>query len=252
MSVKFLKKLKFIVLLFNLALVFCGFLFIGKFFKMPKKVIQKNSVSTQIDSEKQLIDELASCKSDLFVAKNELERLKFVPDSRKDVIKLMLSMRDIEQKIGKKTDFSADCVTFFSLASRIPTIQEYVLRYKQQMFKNNCNFANNEQIIQMIVPFQVKALDVQQKDEKHQEKWYNRLLDGLKYQVSKLFIKSKIQKSDLEIAIEKFKYSDALTILTETNFEKNDEFNMLYDAISSLKNIQQMINGIYDILRTNG
>lgn len=245
---KFFKRFKFIVLTFNLILVFCGFLFIGKFLKKEKTYKKENIIVNSIEN-KELIDELSKCKSDLFVIKNELEQLKFVPDSRRDIIKLLLVMRDIEQNIGKKVDFSANCVDFFSLTSRIPVIQEYVLKYKDQMFKNNCNFANNKMIIKMISSFQIEFIKNQQNDEK-KSTWYKQLLSDIKYQISKLFIKSRIKKSDIEIAVEEYDYDNALSILMENDFKKTDEYNELYSAISSLKNIKQMINGIYDILRT--
>ena len=247
---RFFNRFKFIILIFNFILVFCGFLFIGNYFNKQPKAVKKEDIYIKSIGEKALIDELSNCKSDLFVVKNKLEQAKFIPDSRQDTIKLLLVMRNFEQNIGKKIDFSSDCVNFFSLASRIPIIQEYVLKYKEQMFKNNCNFVNNEGIIQMILPFQIKNINF---DEQNEEKnnWYKRILYGIKIQASKLFIKSKIQKSDLEVAVENFNYDEALNILIKNDFKKNNEYNELYDAISALKNIKQMLNGIYDILKTD-
>ena len=203
----------------------------------------------QNTTDAMLISDLTNCKSELFITKNELEQQKMMPDARKDVINLILLLRDVEKKIGNTNDFSSDCIAIFSLASRIPIVQEYVLQYKEQMFKTNCNFANNKQIIEMILPFQIKELE--SKKMKKEKKWHKNILNNVKYKISKLFVKSKIQKSDLEIAVENYNYNEAIGILRTNNFDKNAEFNELYSAISVLNNIQQMIDGIYNILRTN-
>ena len=249
---KLTRKIKAIILIFNIVLIIFGLLFVKSLFKnSQKKHINDEVCKEQVTTEKVLIDELTTCKSELFTVKNELERQKIMPDMRKDAINLLLALHDFEKKIGNKTDFSSNCISIFAYASRIPIVQEFVLKYKEQMFKTNCNFANNEQIIKMILPFQIKALEVEANNEKKGKKWYKRFIGSVKYRISKLFVKSKIQKSDIEIAIENYNYNEAIALLISSNFEKNNEFNKLYDAISVLNNSQQMVNGIYDILRIN-
>ena len=249
---KLIKKIKTVLLIFCLILIVFGVFFIKNliFKKYPQEKQKTATIKKeQNTTDTMLISDLTNCKSELFITKNELEQQKMIPDARKDVINLILLLRDVEKKIGNTTDFSSDCIAIFSLASRIPIVQEYVLQYKEQMFKTNCNFANNKQIIEMILPFQIKELE--SKKIKKEEKWHKNILNSVKYKISKLFVKSKIQKSDLEIAVENYNYNEAISILRTNNFDKNAEFNELYSAISVLNKIQQMIDGIYNILRTN-
>ena len=253
--VKLIKKIKIVLLIFCLILIVFGVFFI-KSLILNKYPQEKQKIATikkeQNTTDTILIGDLANCKSELFITKNELERQKIMPDARKDIINLLLTLRDLEKKLGNQSDFSANCISLFSLASRIPIVQEYVLQYKEQMFKTNCNFATNKQIIEMILPFQIKTLEAETMIKKQREKkWYKRFINDVKNKVSQLFVKSKIQKSDLEIAVENYNYNEAIGILRTNNFDKNAEFNELYNAISVLNNIQQMIDGIYDILRTN-
>lgn len=212
---------------------------------------KNENTNTSISKENNiLIDDLSKCKNDLFLAQNELEKMKFLPDARKNIIELMFLMKKMENDIGKISNFSNYCVEFFALSSRIPVVQEYVLKYKDKMFSNNCRFVNNKQIIQMILPFQIQFLD-QRNQEHENEKWYQRAFNTLRHNVLKIFVKSQITKSDIEIAVENVNYDEALKILNNKHIDKNDEFNKIYDAISTLRNMQLMLEGVYGILRIN-
>ena len=63
-----------------------------------------------------------------------------------------------------------------------------------------------------------------------------------------MFVKSNIKKSELEIDIENKDYKSAVEFLNNGNFEKNDEFNKLYEAIIDLKNLKQLTEEIFGII----
>jgi len=252
MIVKFLSKIKFLILLINISLVVCGVLFIlSKFKKVPMECVSNEKIEQSKQIENNIIDELTTCQSDLFKAKNDLEQTKLIPDARKNIISLLMVIRDVEKDIGNKRNFSNECVKIFTLCSRIPYVQEFALGYKDKLFENNCNFETNSDILEKITPFQVELLKIQKDKEKKDEKFFKRFLFEMKYHISKLFVKSKIQKSDLEIAVEQYNYKDALSFLVSSGFERNDDYNKLYSSISVLKNFKEMIEGIYDIISVN-
>ena len=249
---KTLSKIKFIVVVINLVFVFCGFCFLGGFFskKAPVECKTAEIITKEQEEQKNLVEDFASCQNELFLAKNRIEKLKAEPDIRKDVVELLLLIRDVEKNIGTQKNFSNQCVRMFALASRIPIVQEHILKYKDAMFRSNCRYANNDDIVKMIVPFQVKFLEQkrEQESEKADEKLYKRLWSGVKFYVSKLFVKSNVKKSDLEIDIENGNYKSAVEFLNNGNFEKTDEFNQLYGAIVDLKNLKQLASEIFDII----
>ena len=249
---KIINKIKFIILVILLLLSLCGVFFLGEFFyKDHKECITQATFEAQKQENQTVLDELTSCQADLFTTKNELERAKILPDTRKDIINLLLIMRDMEKNIGKKNNFSNDCVRFFALASRIPIVQEYVLKYKTQLFENNCQFYSNKELVAMLLPFRVNLLKEEREQRNQTEKIYIRVWNGIKYHISKLFIESKIQKSEIETLVDDNKYHEALTILMSYNITKNDDFNTLYSAIHTLQNLKAMIDGTYEILVSN-
>ncbi|GEM_PF-6188644 len=249
---KTLSKIKFIVIVVNLALVFCGFCFLGGFFskKAPVECKTAEAITKEQEEQKNLVEDFANCQSELFLAKNQIEKLKVMPDVRKDVIELLLLARDIEKNIGIRKNFSNQCIRMFALASRIPVVQELILKYKDAMFRSNCRYANNDDIVKMIVPFQVKFLEQQreQENEKADEKLHKRLWSWVKFYVSKLFVKSNVKKSELEIDVKNGNYKGAMEFLNSGNFEKNDEFNKLYGAVVDLKNLKQLTGEIFEII----
>jgi len=250
--VKVFYKIKFIIFVILLLLSLCGVLFLGEFFyKDKKECITPSTLGEQKQENQSILDNLTSCQTELFKTQNALEQAKILPDTRKDVINLLLLMRDMEQNIGKKTSFSNDCVQFFALASRVPIVQEYVLKYKQQMFEVNCQFSTNKEIINMLLPLQVNLLKEEREQKNKTEKIHIRVWNGIKYYASKLFVESKLQQSELEIFIEKKKYSEALKVLQSYKLEKNNDFNILYSAINKLNNFTNMVAGIYDIIQNN-
>ena len=246
-----IRKLKFFAVLINVILIMCGCWFIVNVFFDTSKQHKSGELRQTELLEKNLMDSLTACQNDLFMVQNDRERLKLMPDVRKDVIRLMIVMRDMEKDIGIKQDFSSDCVLFFTLASKIPIIQEFILPYKQQMFKDNCRVANNSQIIGLIEPMQIRFLQKKDLDFDAKSKWYKRIMMSIKYQLGKLFIKSKIQKSDLEIAIENKQYQVALDMLNIIDVRSDADIGLLYDELTTLNSMQRMINGVYEIIRNN-
>ena len=235
-------------------MVVCGCLFIINKFNSKNECITEEKLEEENQNQNSLVEDLTTCQNDLFKKTNDLEQLKVLPDTRKDIIKLLLISHEFEKKIGFKNDFSNECIKFFTIASRISSVQEYVLKYKNQLFENNCNFSTNNDIIKMIIPFQIKFLDIEKENEKNKnkdEKIIPKILNEIKYKISKLFVKSNIQKSELEISIENSKYDEALQILRDGKFEITEEFNKLYNSISTLKNTTEMIEGVYNIVKNN-
>ena len=264
-------KIKTIILLLNLFFVVCGMLFVGSFFnkktnvscKLNKKVDNTEIENRNLDVKNSILNELTECQNNLFKYQNEAERLKLLPDVRKDVINLLLSLHTMEKKIGQENNLSSDCIKIFALSARIPSLQEYTNKYRQQMFANNCIFLTNLDIIKLIVPFQIQFLENQKETEKQEQnsnkKWYQRWFDDIRYSIAKLFVKSQIKKSDLEIAIESSNYKQAKKILedikniqTQNKIDKQTEKDAyllkIYNAVTNLNDLKQMINNIYLIL----
>ena len=79
---------------------------------------------------------------------------------------------------------------------------------------------------------------------------------NIKYNISKLFVSSNIKRSEIEILINNNEYAKALRLLDnkiveDKTLQDNEEYNNLYNAIRDLHSLKQMINGIYDIVKTN-
>ena len=246
----------------NFFLVLCGIFFLcGYFKKTPIECKKVEEIQQKEISKNNTLKELSDCQSNLFKAKNEVEVLKVIPDARKDIIDLLLKMREVEKKIGLKNDFGNDCVKMFAMSSRIPKVQEFALKYKEQMFKNNCNFKTNDEIIKLIIPFQVKFLKQQfikenDANNKNDSGFFKNAWINIKYNISKLFVSSNIKRSEIEILINNNEYAKALRLLDnkiveDKTLQDNEEYNNLYNAIRDLHSLKQMINGIYDIVKTN-
>lgn len=270
--VKITTKVKAIIFLLDLFLVVCGMLFLGSFFNKKTNIKCELNKPDKIennkdgdDVKKNIINELTECQNELFKYQNEAERLKLMPDVRKDVVNLLLSLHSMEQKIGQEANLSSDCIKLFSLSARIPVLQEYTNKYRSQMFSNNCIFLTNEDILKLIVPFQLQFLEKQQEMEQQEQngskKWHQKLISSVKYNISKLFVKSQIKKSELEIAIENSKYKQAKQILEDiklNNIETKEQqeqnkniYSTIYNAVNDLNDLHQMIDNIYLILRNN-
>ena len=162
-------------------------------------------------------------------------------------------MRDIEKRIGFDKDFSNDCVNLFALAQRIPEVQEMVLQYKNKMFDKTCQVAINSEIVGLITPFQVKIIDKQFEQQNVDSKLWKRALKGVKYRISRLFVSSKLEQSEIEKQVLNRNYQEALTLLDKMQIdtgdnEKNAEYKKLYDALEGLYLLQSMVDNMYKII----
>ena len=250
---KIITKIKFVCYLVVGLLCLCGVFFIRDFF--TKKVEEKQCIKVEenvLEKGKTLRD-LEACQAELFNTKNINEKLKIMPDSRKDIVKILLLMRDIEKRIGFDKDFSNDCVNLFALAQRIPEVQEMVLQYKNKMFDKTCQVATNSEIVGLITPFQVKIIDKQFEQQNVDSKLWKRALKGVKYRISRLFVSSKLEQSEIEKQVLNRNYQEALTLLDKMQIdtgdnEKNAEYKKLYDALEGLYLLQSMVDNMYKII----
>lgn len=245
---RLLLQIKTFFFLIIAGLCICGGLYIKSFFVKTKQAqIQNKVVQNEIVSNS--LRDLEKCKTELFDIKNEAERLKIMPDARKDIVKLLLILHDIDKKLGLKTDFSDECVRLFATASRVPIIQDYVVGYKEKMFEGICQVATQDHILALIVPFDIKVLDYQYKQSIKNEKLPSRILDGAKYNLLKFFKKTKIEKSPLEKLVIKRDYSGALNLLENSldgaSYRETEEYNNLHKSLNSLYLLDKLINDLY-------
>lgn len=255
-------KIKFLIILINLLLIICGVFFIHSHIK------DKQSKCIDIDVAKKqqqhqnisIFNDLAICKNDLFLAKKKVERLKAAPDIRKDIISLLILMREFEKKIGVIEDFSDYCIKMFTLSERIPMIHDYMSIFKKKMFKNGCNFSNNETIMNTIKPIRddINSALAQKyimnngnngnNIDKNNMSFLKKSYFNIKNCFVKLFVKNKIKENDLEIAIKYSNYDCALKIMNDNKLDKNEKYNQLYNSIKELQELQQMINDANEII----
>lgn len=191
--------------------------------------------------------DLEKCQSELLHSRREGEKLKTMPDARKNVISLLLLLRKVEKSLGQKRDFSNECVSIFAMSARIPDVQEYTLRYKDKMFEHICQVSTNDELIALIKPFQLKLLDTQYEEKVKDQKFWKSLWIGTKYQASKLFAKT-LERTDIEVNIEKGDYNTALKLLDGVKITTSQEYLALYDNLENIRNFRYMIDGIYEIL----
>ena len=112
---KILTKIKIFFYLVIGLFCFFGVLFIKNFFYNEVKEVKCEKKEENLVEKSKTLRDLENCQSELFLVKNANEKLKIVPDRRKDVVKILLLMRDIDRKIGIEKDFSNDCVNLFSV-----------------------------------------------------------------------------------------------------------------------------------------
>ena len=243
---RLLLQIKTFFFLIITGLCICGGLYIKGFFVKPKQIQNKVVPNETVSNS---LRDLEKCKTELFDVKNEAERLKIMPDARKDVVKLLLILHDIDKKLGLKTDFADECVRLFFIFFLIPVIQDYVVSYKEKMFEGICQVATQEDILALIIPFDVKVLDHQYKQSIKNEKLPSRILDGAKYNLLKIFKKTKIEKSPLEKLVIKRDYSGALNLLENSldgaSYRETEEYNNLHKSLNSLYLLDKLINDLY-------
>lgn len=247
-DMKILTKIKIFFYLVIGLFCFFGVLFVKNFFYNEVKEVKCEKKDENVLEKSKNLRDLENCQSELFLVKNANEKLKIIPDRRKDVIKLLILMREIEKKIGIEKDFSNDCVNLFSIGQRIPEVQDFILKYKDEMFSKMCQVSTNDEIISLIMPFQVKIIDQQYKDKNKDNNFIKQVFEGTKYHISRLFVKSRLEQSEIEKKVLNRQYNDALNLLEAMKLEKNNEYDKLYNAINGIYNLQYLIENVYKII----
>ena len=258
---KITSKIKSIFIFLIFILCVCGVLFIrDALFPVKKQVA---NIVKPFEDEKQDLSgtmrELEKCQSDLFFVKNDNEKLRVIPDARKDVISLLLTIRNIEEKLGKQKDLSNECVKLFATAYRIPDIQEMVVKYKETLFNKRCQIATEEEIIALIVPFEISVLDKKYEDKsKTEENGFMKFVNKVLHKTSKATKEMNIaHNSPLENLVIKKQYENALKMIEgqyNENYKIKDsdidvavkpEYKILHDALESLYIMNKMISELY-------
>ena len=116
------------------------------------------------------------------------------------------------------------------------------------MFDKFCQVANNDEIVSLIMPFQVKIIDKQYRDKNKDNNFIKQVFEGTKYHISRLFVKSKLEQSEIEKKVLNRQYNEALNLLEAMKMEKNEEYEKLYNAINSVYKLQYLIENIYKII----
>ena len=258
---KIASKIKSVFIFLVFILCICGVLFIrDAVFPVRKQVA---NVVKPFESKKQDLSgtmrELEKCQSELFFAKNDNEKLRVMPDARKDIISLLLNLRSIEKKIGKQKDLSNECVKLFATAYRVPDVQEIVAKYKETLFNTRCQIATEEEVILLIVPFEISVLDKKYEDKSKQaENGFMKLVNKILHKTSKVTKEMNItHNSILENLVIKKQYENALNMIEGqykenynikdggTNVVVKPEYKILHDALESLYIMSKMISDVY-------
>ena len=252
---KFFTKVKSVFFLLVAILCFFGVLFIKNSLTSKTSII-KNSNNKQIQNTNisGSLRDLEECKIQLFTLKHENEKIKLLPDTRKDIISLLFIMHDIEQQLGKKNDFSDECVRLFATASRINTVQEYILQYKDKMFSTICQVATEREILLLIKPFEMKILQYKYEIENSkidEQNKIKKIWNYIKYNTLKLFKKANIEKSILSDMILNKKYKETLDFIDKVSKDKNmkeSEYHELYSSLENIYLLDKIINDLYKML----
>ena len=253
---RFFTKVKSIFFLLIATLCFFGVLFIKNSLTNKTNIITNNSNNKQIQNTNisGSLRDLEECKTKLFTLKHENEKLKLLPDTRKDIISLLFIMHDIERQLGKKNDFSDECVRLFATASRINTIQEYIFKYKDKMFRTICQVATEREILLLIKPFEMKILQYKYEIENSKIDKQNKITkiwNTIKYNTLKLFKKTNIEKSMMSDMILNKQYKEALDFIDKVSKDKNmkeSEYNELYSSLENIYLLDKIINDLYKML----
>ena len=259
---KFTSKVKSVFIFLVFSLCVCGILFIHDIVVPIKKNVVSTMTTNQDISEAMI--ELEKCQSALFLIKNDNEKLKIMPDVRKDIISLLLTMQNIENKLGKQKDLSNSCVKLFSIAYRIPEIHKIADQYKESIFASKCQIATEDELISLVRPFEIDVLDKKYENQSKQKKHIiMKIIDNVLHKTSKATKQMNIaNNSTLTNLIIKKQYENALKLVEEQhqdNYQINKEHIDVYDAMeseyqalhNSLKSIitlNKMINDLYSAI----
>lgn len=254
-------KIKSIFIFLIFILCICGVLFIRDALFPVKKQVE--NIIKPLAGEKQDLSgtmrELEKCQSELFFTKNDNEKLRVMPDARKDTISLLLNIRNIEEKIGRQKDLSNECVKLFATAYRVPDIQEIVVKYKETLFNTKCQIATEDEIVALIVPFEISVLDKKYEDKsKTEENGFMKFVNKVLHKTSKATKEMNItHNSPLENLVIKKQYENALKMIEgqyNENYKIKDsdidvavkpEYKILHDALESLYIMNKMISELY-------
>ena len=265
---KIVSKIKSVFIFLIFILCICGVLFVRDGLFTSKKKVK--NILKPIENNRQdlsgVMRELEKCQSELFFAKNDNEKLKVMPDARKDVVSLLLTIRNIEGKIGKQKDLSSECVKLFAIAYRVPDIQEIVVKYKENLFNTRCQIATEEEVLALIVPFEISVLDRKYEDKSKQEEGrFMKFVNNILHKTSKATKEMNISHNGpLENLIIKKQYENALKMIEgrykDNNNIKDDdsndavgiEYQLLHTSIESLYVINKMIDELYVAIEKSG
>ncbi len=196
------------------------------------------------------MEDLTTCRNDLFVAKNKIKQLEVAPDVRKDIVSLLVLVREFEKDIGVKEDLSDYCVKMFTISARIPIVQEYMSLFKKKMFENECRFQINKTMLDMAKTIREDKIEMDYNNKtKKDVSFLKRKYYRIKSRIAMLFMNDEDKKSDIEIAIENRNYELALEMMNSDKlYENKEKYGRLYDSIRELRDMKQMVDGIYEIV----
>ena len=261
---KLFSKIKLFCRIFCLVIICAScFTLYKNYFTKKEPKLSKNEEKIVIQKQEQnnfenTLIEFEKCKNDLFLSKNLIEELKQKPEQNTNIILLLINLLQFKEKLGNDNDLSNECVELFSIATRIPKINEVALKYKGELFKQNCNFKTKDQLISSLkdineIFLTEKNNNIIEKNEK--QKLYKRIIISIKHyfkanQEEDAILNNKNKKLyEIEKDLLNNKYYD---VLQKIEHIKNDSiiYTNFYKDVENIILANKMIDDIFKEIKS--
>ncbi|MEN9782281.1 MAG: hypothetical protein RL208_431 [Pseudomonadota bacterium] len=208
--------------------------------KEEQTVIKKTHQNSIVESEEKM-----NYEREVIRLKEELLTAKSIPDTRKDIVDMLISIRDIERNIGKNISFSDNLIQIFYTTAKMPSVNQEIVDYQNKFRDNLYNFATNDLIMRDLEILNNEIIAFNYDNDIKDKNFAQKAFVKMKY---KMLQKNKnINTDEFEKTLLDHNYKKLVNILEQldSQIKKLNSYNNLYTKIDSLLDLQIMIDKIY-------
>jgi len=191
-------------------------------------------------------DEKMNYEKEVIRLKEELLTAKSIPDTRKDIVDMLISIRDIERNIGKNISFADNLIQVFYTTSKMPSVNQEIINYQNKFRDNLYNFATNDLIMRDLEILNNEIIAFNYENDMKDKNFAQKAFVKMKYKMLQKK-KNTINKDDFEKLLFDHNYSKLINSLEQldSNIKTFNSYKNLYKNIDSLLDLQTMIDKIY-------